>query len=257
MATYNPAISLQVDDKIGSLAPGLFGDIAIYDGSGMSDPFEAVIKANADSTVLVMRRFSLPSPAVGGPPYSGSVALYGDELLMQSLPPTFHDIAAPQNGLPFPLCESVNVCGVAKSICPLRETWWVGQAGVAGLQPQSFSYPFLNPLVDANGGSYDLFFCGDPPDEPTCTPERPGEFDGTLVTANDPVKDRDGDGVADPLDNCKKVFNPVRPMDDGVQADADGDGRGDACDKCPLDAGPLCVAVDPYTGLTVVVEDGG
>ena len=39
-----------------------------------------------------------------------------------------------------------------------------------------------------------------------------------------------------------KVFNPIRPMDDGVQADADSDGRGDACDKCPLDAGAVCTA---------------
>jgi hypothetical protein len=32
------------------------------------------------------------------------------------------------------------------------------------------------------------------------------------------------------------VFNPVRPMDGGEQADEDGDSAGDACDPCPIDA---------------------
>lgn len=252
MVTYNPAISLEVDDKIGSLAPGLFGDIAIFDGTGMEDPYRAVIEANAHNMVLVFRRSSLPSPFLPspGPDYVGSVALYGDALAMQSLPQTFHDNVAP---IPVSLCEPIDVCGVAKVICPLRETWW---AGAVGLTPLSLSYVFLNPLDTANVSSYELFFCGDPVDEPTCIPSRPGEYDGTIVSKNDHVKDRDGDGIPDSDDNCTKVFNPIRPVDDGVQADSDGDGRGDACDKCPLDAGALCTAIDPYTGVTVFIEDG-
>ena len=51
-----------------------------------------------------------------------------------------------------------------------------------------------------------------------------------------PARDSDGDGIADASDNCPTVFNPIRPMDNGMQADADGDGVGDACDPCPLDA---------------------
>jgi hypothetical protein len=35
-----------------------------------------------------------------------------------------------------------------------------------------------------------------------------------------------------------------------------GDGRGDACDKCPLDVGPYCTAVNPYTGENVFITDG-
>ncbi|RYZ52518.1 MAG: hypothetical protein EOP07_19460, partial [Proteobacteria bacterium] len=35
-------------------------------------------------------------------------------------------------------------------------------------------------------------------------------------------------------DNCPKVFNPIRPLDNGKQADYDGDGLGDVCDLCPL-----------------------
>jgi cytosine/adenosine deaminase-related metal-dependent hydrolase len=52
------------------------------------------------------------------------------------------------------------------------------------------------------------------------------------------------------------TYNPVRPMDGGMQADSDGDGRGDMCDKCPLDTAAECSAVDPYTGEIVYISDG-
>ena len=56
----------------------------------------------------------------------------------------------------------------------------------------------------------------------------------------------DGDGVPDAMDNCPMIFNPIRPMDGGKQADADGDGIGDACDPCPLDANTTtCTTANP------------
>jgi len=237
MVTYNPAVALDVDEKIGSLKPGLFGDIAIYDGRSKDNPYRAVIEADAKSTVLVLRRSSLPFPLIDGPKYIGSIALYGDKELLDSLPPTLHEFYAGSD-----LCEPLDVCGAHKLACPLRETWWI--------EPLS-----LHQLTVANSDSYPLYFCSEPADEPTCVPSRPEEYDGTIVTSA-PGKDRDGDGIPGPDDNCKKVFNPIRPMDNGIQADADGDGRGDACDKCPLDTGPTCTAVDPYTGEIIYITDG-
>ncbi|MBU6162995.1 MAG: thrombospondin type 3 repeat-containing protein, partial [Myxococcales bacterium] len=48
--------------------------------------------------------------------------------------------------------------------------------------------------------------------------------------------DTDGDGILNGSDNCPAIFNPIRPLDGGVQADADGDGEGDLCDPCPQSA---------------------
>ena len=253
MATLNPAIALHVADRIGRLQAGYFGDISIFDMQGFGNPYRAVIEADAASTALVLRRSSMPFPFIGLPTYVGSIALSGDASILANLPPTLHDFYAPTYGILDPLCETIEVCGVAKQVCPLRETWYLD-----ALIPDE---PALNPLMltalqAANAASYPLFFCGAPPDEPTCVPYREGEYDGIPVRGPASRSDWDGDGIVDNRDNCRKVFNPVRPMDGGVQADSDGDGRGDACDKCPLDAGPECTAVDPYTGEVVYITDG-
>jgi large repetitive protein len=130
----------------------------------------------------------------------GGKVLHGDDALVAALDSS--------SG-----CEALDVCGVAKRVCVKRET------GTA-----------LAALQAANASYYPMFFCGDPTNEPTCVPSRPGEFDGVPKDG-----DADGDGVPDADDNCPTVFNPPRPMDDGLQPDADGDGVGDACDPCPLD----------------------
>ncbi|MFH1129994.1 MAG: thrombospondin type 3 repeat-containing protein [Pseudomonadota bacterium] len=111
-------------------------------------------------------------------------------------------------------CETLEVCGVQKSLCVERET---GKT--------------LQTLKESVGSStYGLFFCGIPDNEPTCVPSRPGEYDGQ-ITGND----TDGDGVTDDIDNCPRVFNPLRSVDSFVQLDTDSDGEGDACDPCPFD----------------------
>jgi hypothetical protein len=114
-------------------------------------------------------------------------------------------------------CEPLDVCGAPQSVC------------AAG---SDFTLAELQATADA---TYPLVACGEPPNEPTCVPSRPDEYDGTAREG-----DRDGDGVADGDDACPSVFDPPRPLDDGTQADADGDGLGDACDPCPLDAAPGC-----------------
>ena len=261
MATYNPAVALHVDDKIGSLKSGLFGDIAIYDGRGKQNPYRAIFEATPKSTVLVLRRSSMPFGWLGGPSYVGSIALFGDAQVLNALPQTLHEVFAASYGIPVSnLCESLDVCGVNKKVCPLRETWWLADDSNTLLpsDPDYWGPLDLYALRSVNyvDSSYPLFFCDTPPDEPTCIPSRPDEYTGEIETGPASLSDYDGDGIIDNKDNCKKIFNPIRPMDEGVQADADGDGKGDACDKCPLDIGPECTAFDPYTGETVYITDG-
>ncbi|MEZ4472829.1 MAG: amidohydrolase family protein, partial [bacterium] len=55
MATRNNAAALQVLDGVGSLAPGLAGDVAIYATAPGQDPYRAVIEATAGTTALVLR----------------------------------------------------------------------------------------------------------------------------------------------------------------------------------------------------------
>jgi cytosine/adenosine deaminase-related metal-dependent hydrolase len=118
-------------------------------------------------------------------------------------------------------CDPLDVCGTAKRVCATSE---IGES--------------LGDLQSAVSGGYDAFFCGVPDHEPSCVPTRPNSVDGSSVYTGMPTAtDADGDGVADGADDCPRVFNPVRPMDDGAQADADGDGIGDVCDSRPLDAG--------------------
>ncbi len=118
-------------------------------------------------------------------------------------------------------CDALDVCGTAKKVC-LQDEFGKNLAA-------------LKTAAGAN--IYPAFFCGTPTNEPSCTPRRPKSVSGSTVYTGVPsATDGDGDGIPDASDDCKKVFNPIRPMDGGKQADADGDGAGDACDVCPLDA---------------------
>lgn len=64
-------------------------------------------------------------------------------------------------------------------------------------------------------------------------------YDGQAVAA-----DLDGDGIANANDNCSTVFNPIRPVDAGIQPDSDADTAGDACGAGPFEAGTTdCVAL--------------
>jgi imidazolonepropionase-like amidohydrolase len=150
----------------------------------------------------------------------GGTVLYGDDAVVSSLPAGDS-------------CDELTVCTVAKRVCVPRE---LGQS--------------LADLTSSNGSSYGLFFCDEPTNEPSCTPERPlpaASVEGSSVyTGEIASSDGDGDGIADASDNCASVFNPIRPVDHGMQADYDADGEGDACDVCPLNADTTaCSAPDP------------
>ena len=254
MVTHNPAVALHIDDRVGSLQAGYFGDIAIFDGRGADNPYRAVIGADAQTTVLVLRRSAMPFLLLDGvTKYVGSIALYGQADVLQNLPSTLHEFYAAFMGIEGELCESIEVCGQQKRVCALRETWYMIDAidGDPDFDPLT-----LGVMEAENASSYPLFFCESPPDEPTCLPSRPGEYSGEPVKGPASFSDWDGDGIVDSLDNCRKVFNPVRPMDAGMQPDSDGDSRGDACDKCPLDSSAECTAVDPYTGKVIHISDG-
>lgn len=128
--------------------------------------------------------------------------VYGDDVLMEK-------------------GEAVDVCGVSKKI----------DLAVTGTE-----VTFSEALKNA---AYDMFFCTIPSGEPSCIPARTRPEDTASSTRYDGFvnlngTDRDGDGIPDENDNCPTVFNPIRPLDHGIQSDFDGDGIGDICDPNPL-----------------------
>ncbi len=215
MATENSARALKVEDKIGFLKNGYIGDIAIYALNGGASSqnvetyYQSIIDSTADEVVLVLR--------------SGEM-VFGDSDIFD---------AANIND-----CESMgDVCGSTKTIC------------MTGAQSK------YSEIKD--DGAYKLFYCNNKWEaEPPCVPQRDNKdkngkvidfgakvstYDGT--TSKD---DSDGDGVPNSEDNCPTIFNPIRPLDKGVQADTDGDGVGDLCDPCPTEANTTeCSKADP------------
>ena len=136
-------------------------------------------------------------------------------------------------------CDEIgDVCGRDKRVCfayAAGTTW-------AALQ------------ADVGMPAYPPFACDVPEDEPSCTPLRtlaPDSVDGSgLYDGTTAADDPDGDGLADTEDNCPDVFNPIRPVDLGVQADFDLDGVGDACDTTPVpEPGPWAMLA---VGTTVL-----
>ncbi|AUX38687.1 uncharacterized protein SOCE26_000650 [Sorangium cellulosum] len=218
MVTANAAAVTATDDVIGALSTGKIADIAIFDGRERA-AHRAVIAAEPEDVVLVMR---------------GGKVLYGDAAVVMGVR---------GEGA----CDELDVCGVTKQVC-LQDEIGMDLAG----------------LEQAAGEIYPVFFCGEPEREPLCTPSRAGaepvmaSVNGSTVYTGQPTDgDGDGDGLPNDTDNCPTVFNPIRPLDGGAQADFDGDGDGDACDVCPLDAGStVCSELDPNDGDNDGVANG-
>ncbi|MCY1036546.1 amidohydrolase family protein [Corallococcus sp. BB11-1] len=210
MVTANAADAVDVYEKVGRIKPGKMADLAIFrQGAYAASPYRAVIAADPQDVVLTMR---------GGKP------LYGDQALVDGLKGA-------------DTCDALAVCGTQKAACVQSE---IGK-DLAAFQGS----PDTRNL-------YPLFACETPANEPTCEPVRSAvgtvfpiaSVNGsTVYTGVASADDADADGIPAATDNCPAIFNPVRPMDDGRQADTDGDGVGDACDPCPLEAGTTaCVA---------------
>ncbi|MEZ4228458.1 MAG: amidohydrolase family protein [Polyangiaceae bacterium] len=132
-------------------------------------------------------------------------------------------------------CDAIgDVCGSSKSACLARD---IGK-----------SWSALESAVGSP--AYPLFYCGQPDSEPTCVPARTLSDDSVNNSTNyagmSVADDADGDGIPDAQDNCPSIFNPVRPLDGGKQADFDNDDVGDVCDPCPLEAASTtCKTFDP------------
>jgi hypothetical protein len=148
----------------------------------------------------------------------GGKVLYGDDAVINAVVDPVTEV-----------CDMVDVCGTPKRVCTLSE---VGKAYDA---------------LKTSANIYPAFACGVPENEPTCVPSRPLSVAGsTVYTGIASATDGDGDGIADAMDNCPNVFNPVRPLDAGEQGDADEDGRGDACDPCPVNGGTIACEIAAY-----------
>jgi cytosine/adenosine deaminase-related metal-dependent hydrolase len=205
MATMHGAFAVGASDMIGMLKTGYLADIAVYDAKTSKD-FRAVIDAGVEDVALVLR---------GGRAMYGDSALVGDAI--------WGDPAACA-AFPAP------VCGKAKSAC---------------VDVRTSAAPTLTAILEAGQVYYPPFFCKDevPTEEPSCVPSR-AETESvkgsSAYTGTTSDTDLDGDGIPNEQDNCPKIFNPVRPMDSGRQADADNDGIGDACDECPEDPTQQC-----------------
>jgi len=255
MATSGSADACQAGKEIGRLKVGYFGDVAIFDGSGLGSgdwPHKAVVDADVTKVVAVLR---------------AGLILHGDANVVTALDPS--------GGAK---CEALTSCLKGKMVCAERET---------GSK--------LSAIQSATGVTpYALFFCGTPTGEPSCEPARPGEYSGVTSTDKDgdgvpdnkdncpllfnPVRkmddgtqnDTDGDKVGDacdlcPLDKtntlpCKSSPNPNDKDGDGVvnakdncpnkankdQKDTDKDKIGDVCDPCPNKPNPGNTAC-PFT----------
>jgi len=238
MATSGAARAAGVDDATGSLAVGLAGDIAIFDGRDQaSRPFRALLDSGPGEVHLVLR---------------GGDVLYGDSPLVEAL--------ADDDD-----CEELTggVCGSERMACLQSE---VGISFADLEQANSDAYdlffceePESEPsCVPYRAGEYesadvdDVDGDGITGSEDNCptvfNPIRPMDLgfqrdhdddgqgdvcdlcplgeDGNGDCIEFDPEDRDSDGSIDSIDNC-----PTEP--NFLQEDQDGDGTGDACDPCP------------------------
>jgi cytosine/adenosine deaminase-related metal-dependent hydrolase len=226
MATVNGAIALGAEAELGALAPGLVGDIAVFDNKG-DDPIQAIFDAEAADTVLVLR---------------AGEALYGEADVVSALRSS---------------CDSVTVCGSDRAICTQPEfgvSWGSMSSTLSGAYPAIHcdSTPDDEPTcVPSRPGEYDgSTDSGDVDGDgiEDGADNCPSIFNPPRPMDNNAQADADGDGTGDPCDATPLGTDydgdgtdndeDVCPIEDDDQSDADSDGKGDSCDPCPGVANP-------------------
>tara|TARA_B100001989_G_scaffold253357_1_gene240416 strand:- start:12284 stop:15202 length:2919 start_codon:yes stop_codon:yes gene_type:complete len=215
MATINNAKASHTERYIGAIKAGLYADLSLFDAR-TNKAYRAILDAKVEDVHLVM--------------ISGKI-LYGASDILAT---------AVKDGTT--ACEEVDVCGKKKRFCLKGESFSSKVSTYSELKTH-----LDNKSQNANPKYtvYPTFFCTKPDKEPSCVPERKRSADVPNLPASQ-GNDKDGDGVEDSKDNCPSVFNPIRAMDNNVQADFDNDKVGDACDPCPLTANSTtCKAPDP------------
>jgi cysteine-rich repeat protein len=205
MATRNGAVATATDDAIGSLAPGLVADVAIFDGSAHKY-HRAVIDAEPQDVVLVMR---------------GGKIIYGDKTIVD----------ANIGGSGGSACDPLDVCGNTKSVCLFGETgkhlsdlqaavsssYALFFCGAPDAEPScvparmssvkgSTVYTGMSTADDSDGD-------GIPDSGDNC----PKVFNPIRPMDGGAQPDADGDGVGDPCDPCPLEANatscaPVVPI---------------------------------------------
>lgn len=252
MATRNAAAALGWDNRLGTLAPGRLADIAIYDARMQRD-HRAVLDGSPQTVALVLR---------GGTP------LYGDDAIISALPNGMMCetldvcttmkracVSSQPGGQTLAMLRMANMtqyplfaCGEPMnepSCLPARTRTMAPAASVNG----STVYTGMSSMDDRDGDGInngmdncpdvfnpirpidnmrqadtDMDMVGDACD--VC----PLNAGTTMCSMPDP-NDRDGDGVANMMDNCPDNANRD-------QADSDMDGKGNVCDACPMAPNP-------------------
>ena len=208
LVTERAARAAGIDGVLGVLEPGYIADIAVFAGD-RQHPYEAFRD---------METSAVRATIVGGE------VVYGDADFIAPIEPSY--------------CESLDVCGVTKTICMKTTDSSNDGHDMTLAQIQASLEGGLLAEMQANGidagdelayayDLYPLFECDAPSTRFECAPG-----DGALAG------DADGDGVADGEDGCPDAYDPE-------QWDLDGDGAGDVCDTCPMDPADGCSGFTP------------
>jgi len=189
MVTRNAALATASDAKLGLLATGHLGDIAIFDGRSNAD-YRAVIAAAPADVVLVMR---------AGKP------LYGDASVL--------------GGLGAANCDAVSVCGAAKSVCLSGEigTTYPALQTSGGASYAAFfcGTPANEPTCTPKRGASvagSTVYTGAPSSSdgdgiPDASDNCPRLFNPIRPVDGGKQGDADGDGVGDACDPCPLAAN--------------------------------------------------